>query len=232
MFTEEQLYKLNGKLLKTVVEKRKGSGGMELDYIPSWYAIDAANDIFGFDGWSTQIERLDIVWRGERKTSTGPKPAVSAIAVVKVQVRAGDITAVREDVGYGDGMDTDEGKAYELACKEAVSDAVKRCLRTFGNKFGNCLYDPSREGVFDPRGAGFEDCKRAGVRMSSNAAKNDGVADRINDLLDTASSKDDLDSRWQFIKDEYWNTLPTSWLNPLTDKYDAKREALQNVEGN
>jgi len=230
MFTEEQLYKLNGKLLKTVVEKRKGSGGMELDYIPSWYAIQEANDIFGFGGWSTQVLKVDTIWSGERPTKHGPKPAVSVIAHVRLQVGSGDAMVVREDVGYGDGMDSDHGKAHELACKEAVSDAMKRCLRTFGNKFGNALYDPSREGVFDPRGATFDQCKAAGVRISSNAAKNEGIGDKLASLIDQASTKEDLDSRWEHIQDEYWMTLPLSWLNPLKDKYETKRESLADME--
>lgn len=229
-FDSQQLYKLNGKLLKTVVEKRKGGGGMELDYIPSWYAIQEANDIFGFDGWHTQVVKLDTIWTGERPTKHGDKPAVSVIAHVKVQVGRGDSMVVREDVGYGDGMDSDHGKAHELACKEAVSDAMKRALRTFGNKFGNALYDPSREGVFDPTGASFDDCKAAGVRISSNGAKRDGIDAKIKSLIGDAQSVEDLDSRWELIEDEYWNTLPFSWLNPMRDTYEAKRDELKAKE--
>jgi DNA recombination protein Rad52 len=33
------------------------------------------------------------------------------------------------------------GQAFEKAKKEAVTDALKRCLRAFGNAMGNCLYD-------------------------------------------------------------------------------------------
>lgn len=229
-FNSDQLYRLNGKLLKTVVEKRKGGGGKELDYIPSWYAIREANDIFGFDGWHTLIHKVDTVWQGERSTKNGPQPAVSVIAHVRIQVDAGDKVVVREDVGYGDGMDSDHGRAHELACKEAVSDAVKRCLRTFGNKFGNALYDPSREGVFDPTGASFDDCRAAGVRISSSGAKRDGIDAKIKSLISEAQTVEDLDSRCSLIEDEYWNTLPYSWLNPMQDVCDAKREELQAKE--
>ena len=34
--------------------------------------------------------------------------------------------------------------AHENAGKEAVTDAIKRCFRSFGNQFGNSLYDKSR----------------------------------------------------------------------------------------
>jgi recombination DNA repair RAD52 pathway protein len=44
----------------------------------------------------------------------------------------------------------DCGLAHESASKEAVTDALKRTLRTFGNPFGLALYDKSRENVGDP----------------------------------------------------------------------------------
>ncbi len=38
--------------------------------------------------------------------------------------------------GAGHGYDLDLGLAHESAIKEAVTDALKRALRTFGNPFG------------------------------------------------------------------------------------------------
>ena len=34
--------------------------------------------------------------------------------------------------------------AHEGGAKEAVTDAIKRAMRSFGNQFGNSLYDKSR----------------------------------------------------------------------------------------
>ena len=34
-----------------------------------------------------------------------------------------------------------KAEAMEKAKKEAVTDGIKRCLRSFGNALGNCLYD-------------------------------------------------------------------------------------------
>ena len=47
-----------------------------------------------------------------------------------------------EDIGYGH-IENCKGKAaaFEKAKKEAVTDAMKRALRNFGNVLGNCLYD-------------------------------------------------------------------------------------------
>ena len=229
-FDESQVYKLSGKLLKSAVSKRKGSGNMELDYIESWWAIEEANNIFGFDGWQTAVIDTQVVWTGERPTKNGPKPALSVIATVQVQIDANGKQVVRQDVGYGDGMDSDLGKAHELAVKEAVSDAQKRCLRTFGNKFGNGLYAKGgerAERLFDPAGKGFDECKAAGVRMSSNSAKQEGIDAKIKGLISEAISVEDLDSRWDLIKEEYWDTIPGVWLQAMTDMFETKREQLE-----
>lgn len=227
-FTESQIYKLSGKLLKNAVSKRKGAGGMELDYIESWWAIEEANNIFGFDGWQTAIIDTQVVWTGDRKG----KPALSVVATVQVQVDANGKQVVRQDVGYGDAMDSDLGRAHELAIKEAVSDAQKRALRSFGNKFGNGLYakGPERnERLFDPAGKGFDECKAAGVRMSSNSAKQEGIDAKIKGLIGEAISVEDLDSRWDLIKEEYWDTIPGVWLQAMKDMYETKREQMEAV---
>ncbi|MCB4743914.1 MAG: RAD52 family DNA repair protein [Sulfurovum sp.] len=50
----------------------------------------------------------------------------------------------REDVGFGTGIAKTLADAHEGGAKEAATDALKRSLRSFGNQFGNSLYDKSR----------------------------------------------------------------------------------------
>ena len=45
---------------------------------------------------------------------------------------------MRTDVGTGD---SSKKMGRDKAVKESVTDAMKRCFRTFGNQFGNSLYD-------------------------------------------------------------------------------------------
>ncbi|KAJ2863040.1 DNA repair protein rad52 [Coemansia aciculifera] len=48
----------------------------------------------------------------------------------------------REDMGYGMIENVKSlGMAYEKIKKEAVTDAIKRAMRQFGNALGNCVYD-------------------------------------------------------------------------------------------
>ena len=60
-------------------------------------------------------------------------------ATVKVQLKDG---AFHEDVGYGvsEGMGS-KALSIEKARKEAVTDGLKRALKSFGNVLGNCLAD-------------------------------------------------------------------------------------------
>ena len=77
-------------------------------------------------------------------------------AKVRVSVRAGDITIVREGSGTGEGKAPTPGQAHELALKGAETDATKRALATFGNPFGLALYDREQLGVRKARnGEGF-----------------------------------------------------------------------------
>jgi len=54
--------------------------------------------------------------------------------------------AYHEDCGYGSMANSrDKAAALEKCKKEAVTDALKRALRSFGNVLGNCLYDKTYE---------------------------------------------------------------------------------------
>ena len=64
---------------------------------------------------------------------------VGTSAIVRVQLKDG---AFHEDIGYGvsEGMRS-KALSIEKARKEAVTDALKRALKSFGNILGNCLAD-------------------------------------------------------------------------------------------
>lgn len=124
---------------------RKGSERRELTYIEGWYAIQVANQVFGADGWSRGFagdglqtvhkETLEIPQK-----NGGSRQRHDVAMTCQYRITVGEQTV--EDVGYGVGQSyIGYGDAYESAAKEAVTDAMKRCLRSFGNAFGNCLYD-------------------------------------------------------------------------------------------
>ena len=120
--------------------KTRQQAGRTLTYIEGQYVIETANRIFGPDKWSRFFVHngLREVHRETKETDKGTRYDVAMLC--DYQVRTGN--ALAEDVGYGIGQSyISLGDAFESAAKEAVTDALKRCLRSFGNAFGNCLYD-------------------------------------------------------------------------------------------
>lgn len=152
MFTKEQIKQLNEPLLKEDVKTREGAGKTKLSYLASFHVIAEANRIFGFDGWDSEILSLTQADKTNYekpayKAGDSPQPMVSIsyLCKLRVTIKAGDTTTTREDVGFGNGAAGDTaygvGSCIELASKEAVTDALKRCMRYYGNKFGLTLYD-------------------------------------------------------------------------------------------
>jgi DNA recombination protein Rad52 len=119
--------------------------GPKGDYIEGWHAMAEANRIFGYDGWHYTIPECTCVYQGARDIGKDKKPGFGVTYTAKVAVMVDGVT--REDFGAGHGYDVDCGLAHESAIKEAVTDALKRALRSFGNPFGLALYDKSRENV-------------------------------------------------------------------------------------
>jgi DNA recombination protein Rad52 len=144
MFTDAQNKHLSAKLNPGDVKPAK-TFGPKGDYIEGWHAIAEANRVFGFDGWSYGVTESSCVSERARDIGQDKRPGFGVSYTAKVCVTVGDVR--REDFGAGHGYDVDCGAAHESAIKEAVTDALKRALRTFGNIFGLALYDKSRENV-------------------------------------------------------------------------------------
>ncbi|RCK58135.1 DNA repair and recombination protein RAD52 [Candida viswanathii] len=131
--------KLNEVLGKEYVSDRPAGGGQTVKYIEGWKALNLANEIFGFNGWNTEIITCNVDYFDPHDGAT--KFSLGLSMVVRVTLRDGTF---HEDIGYGY-VDNCKSKAmaFEKCKKEALTDGVKRCLRCFGNLLGNCLYDKS-----------------------------------------------------------------------------------------
>ncbi|KAJ9474397.1 DNA repair and recombination protein RAD52 [Pseudozyma hubeiensis] len=130
--------KLNQRLGPEYLSQRPGpGGGKKLTYIEGWKLVDLANEVFGFNGWSTTIVRLDVDFLDCSPDGTRFNAGVSC--VVRVTLRDG---AFHEDIGYGSAENArQKHAALEKGKKEAVTDATKRALKNFGKLLGNCTYD-------------------------------------------------------------------------------------------
>jgi len=125
----------------------KDFNGPKGDYLEGWHVINEANRIFGFGGWSYEI--LSLKQACEPTKNGNGNLVVAYICTISVSVDG----VTRQDVGYGSGISKSLGDAHEGATKEAVTDALKRALRTFGNQFGLALYDKEKRNIEDPKQA-------------------------------------------------------------------------------
>mgnify|MGYP003349234988 CR=1 FL=1 len=133
------LEKLKAPLAKENIAQRIGGGGTKLDYLEGWFVIDQANEIFGYDGWDYYIDDVQVI-----KEVIDDKTC-KALCRATVTVTVGE--TLRQDVGVVIGSAKNSMDAIDIGLKGAVTDAMKRAFRTFGNQFGNCLYDKEKGGV-------------------------------------------------------------------------------------
>ena len=145
--TDMQVRQLRAKLDGRHVKTRKANG-VELHYVEGWHVIAEANRIFGYDAWDRRTLATNCV----SSSAIGQLHLAAYTAKVRVTVRAGETTIIREGSGTGEGRAPTPGEAHDLALKGAETDATKRALATFGNPFGLALYDREQLGVRKCRG--------------------------------------------------------------------------------
>ena len=142
MFDKKQLDILNQELDICRIKTRE-KGNISLSYIEGHDVIETANKVFGFGNWSYSISKLEHVSQ-EQNQNQNQVICYKAIVQVLVHSENHTLDVSREDVGFGTGVSKTLSDAHEGAAKEAVTDALKRAMRSFGNQFGNSLYDKSK----------------------------------------------------------------------------------------
>ena len=142
MFNDKQMKALQSELSADRIKVRD-KANIKLSYLEGFDIIDTANSIFGFGGWAYTISSLEQV---SQEVNANQNVVICYKAIVKVDVYDIDHSTMisRQDVGFGTGVARSLADAHENSAKEAVTDALKRSLRSFGNQFGNSLYDKSK----------------------------------------------------------------------------------------
>jgi len=143
MFNDKQNQVLAYELDSSRIKSRS-KGNINLSYLEGFDIIETANKIFGYGNWDYTISKLEQV---SQELNQNQNHIICYKAVVNVVVH--DLQhskqVLREDVGFGSGIAKTLADAHESGAKEAVTDAIKRAFRSFGNQFGNSLYDKSRQ---------------------------------------------------------------------------------------
>ncbi|KAI0999670.1 DNA repair and recombination protein rhm52 [Podosphaera aphanis] len=140
-YTAQEIATLQARLEKKLgpeyLSCRSGPGGQKMHYITADKCIQLANEVFGFNGWSSQIMACQVDFVDENPQTC--KVSLGLSVIVRVTLKDGTF---HEDIGYGH-IENCRGKAmaFEKSKKEGTTDALKRALRNFGNVLGNCIYD-------------------------------------------------------------------------------------------
>ena len=149
------------------------------EYVDGLHVIREANRIFGFNGWSYTVERLERTHFAEVELQgkDGPYTQLRCSYLCAVRVNVDGVIREGLAVGVGNGKPENAGDVVESAVKEAETDALKRALRTFGNTFGLALYDKDK--------GNREVARPLSTQDKVNAAK---TADDINALIDEVAA--------------------------------------------
>lgn len=142
MFNDKQIKSLESELESSRVKTRE-KGNISLSYLEGFDLIETANNVFGFGNWSYSVSRLESVSH-EQNQNQNQVICYKAVVQITVHNENHSQSIQREDVGFGTGIAKTQADAHENGAKESITDGLKRCLRSFGNQFGNSLYDKSR----------------------------------------------------------------------------------------
>ena len=129
---------LSQPLDPALVSSRKGRANRTYPYLEGHVVISQANRIFSHGGWGYEVVG-EVKQREIRNVD--PKTGEVRIshayaATVRVDVPG---APSRSNVGFH-AVNDDTVEGHETAYKGAVTDALKRALRSFGDQFGNGLY--------------------------------------------------------------------------------------------
>jgi Rad52/22 family double-strand break repair protein len=224
-FSQAQLRRLKGKLDRRHVQSREIEG-RSVDYIEGWFAIAQANAIFGFAGWDREMTHFERIYERSR----GDVTSCAYVARVRIRVRTGRASIVREGTGCGSATANTSGEAHDFALKAAETDATKRALATFGNSFGLGLYDKEQNGVTAKKGShqnSFVLYDPMGAPFAQNLSP-EGFCSGLRQLIQASSLPDELEALARCNK-EGMTRLRTEAPNLKTAKHIHYAEILERL---
>lgn len=162
MLNEEQISLLEKPLDWSRVKYRQGGGGKSLAYLEGHDVIEAANRIFrpgswGFTTLETTLEQL--------AGASGQPLLVYYVARVCLEVE-GCKPITEEGMGEVNAKSLFSFAEHEKGRKGAITDALKRALRVYGNQFGLPLYD--KEFVADQNKQQHQQASAASTAISAS----------------------------------------------------------------
>ena len=120
---------LTAPIPEQCISTREGGGGRQLSYVSGRYTKQRLNEIFGYDGWTTEI----------LETQLFPAECTAFVHLrLTIHGDTDNKRVTRDGVAYGHGRKGAEG--FDFAIAEAATDALKRAAVTLGQNLGLELY--------------------------------------------------------------------------------------------
>jgi len=203
-----------------LVSERELRDGRVIQYIEGWAVINQANRIFGQDGWGAEVVG-HVAYRPVSLVDP-LTDAPTAIGMYSATVR---VTArgcqPKADVGCGFVAD-ETPEAHEAAYKGAVTDALKRALRHFGDQFGNGLYD--RRNVVDAA-ASRPATPASPARLESMRHKVLDLSQRLG--VDETKARASVEKRYGLPLDEMGEEQLAAAIRALADLLNRRNGQLR-----
>ena len=121
-------------------------------HVPAYDVIAHLTRVFGFEGWDKEVRSIELVGEQAReytkdgKTKVGHSVTYRCLMRLTIYDRHGQVVKVIEDGATGSAQNQPSyGDAHDLAYKNAISYAIKRCAKDLGDQFGLSLYNKGQE---------------------------------------------------------------------------------------
>lgn len=125
-------------LLKPIEDKRVSQDGKGFSHLEAYEVKAHLTRVFGFEGWSTRIEDLKVLFEDVNESKWTVGYLCSMVLSIYVD---GQLVTYFSDASTGDATNQrSRADAHDLAVKSAVSGALKRCATALGDQFGLSLY--------------------------------------------------------------------------------------------
>lgn len=126
------------ELQKPIDPKRVHPDGKGYSHIKSWDVRARMNQIFGFAGWSSCVDQMELITERETQTRQG-KDAWYVVYRAQCTVMVNGATYT--EWAAGDATNPLLAEAHDQAIKTAESQALKRACMNLGDQFGLSLYN-------------------------------------------------------------------------------------------
>lgn len=132
------------QLLRPINPKRVARDPKGMSHVQAYDVAAHLTRIFGFGNWEKHITELGLVCEDSTKDGTKTRWTITYKCRMTLVIKdpAGNAIWSGDDGATGSAQNQpSRGDAHDLALKNAISYALKRCAKDWGDQFGLSLYN-------------------------------------------------------------------------------------------